>query len=101
MNLEEHQDASAPTQTLQPSQDSGHYPKEGEVISLHVNSQGEVAATVTGRSDEELSINLVRLASVPFKGDYIRKWRYCQDVSPLSYIIPFKKRATGSDQILG
>ncbi len=66
MNLEKHQGASAPTQTLPPSQEpaegSDHFPKEGEVISLHVKSEGEVAATVTGRSQDELSIDLVRLA---------------------------------------
>ena len=77
MNLEKQQGASAPTQTLPPSQEpaegSDHFPKEGEVISLHVKSEGEVAATVTGRSQDELSIDLVRLASIPFKrGQQVR-----------------------------
>ena len=43
------------------------------MISLHVKSEGEVAATVTGRSQDELSIDLVRLASIPFKrGQQVR-----------------------------
>ena len=77
MNLEEHEGTDVSAQSLpeneEPAGGPGNYPKIGSVISIHVKSKGEVAATVTGSSLDEISIELARASSVPFrKGDRVR-----------------------------